>query len=56
MTGRAPKPTSAKETPPSTTKSPIKTRMLKKADREADFFFMNGMLRWMEFWCVEHSW
>src|SRR6266481_9865166 len=33
---------SATKTPARTTNSPIKTRRLKKADREADFFFMNG--------------
>ena len=40
---------SAKKTPVSTTKNPIKTRRLKKADRE-DFCFME-LLRWMEFKC-----
>jgi hypothetical protein len=35
-----PSPASAKETPASTVKSPIKTRRLKKADREADLFFI----------------
>src|SRR6266436_5048821 len=37
-----PRPASARKTPVRTTNSPIKTRKLKKADREADFFFMNG--------------
>jgi hypothetical protein len=37
-----PRLASARKTPARTTKSPIKTRRLKKADREADFFFMNG--------------
>src|SRR5438477_7831642 len=37
-----PRPASARKTPVRTTNSPIKTRRLKKADREADFFFMNG--------------
>ena len=37
-----PMPASARKTPVRTTNRPIKTRRLKKADREADFFFMNG--------------
>src|SRR6266568_6881322 len=37
-----PRPASAKKTPVRTVNKPIKTRKLKKADREADFFFMNG--------------
>ena len=37
-----PRPASARKTPVRTTNRPIKTRKLKKADREADFFFMNG--------------
>src|SRR5438874_8813502 len=37
-----PRPASARKTPVRTTNSPIKTHRLKKADREADFFFMNG--------------
>jgi hypothetical protein len=37
-----PRPASARTTPASTINRPIKTRKLKKADREADFFFMNG--------------
>src|SRR5438552_13784142 len=37
-----PRPASARKTPVRTTNSPIKTRRLKKPDREADFFFMNG--------------
>ena len=37
-----PRPASARKTPARTTNRPIKTRRLKKADREADFFFMNG--------------
>src|SRR5438105_12348869 len=36
-----PRPISARKTPARTTNSPIKTRRLKKADREADCFFMN---------------
>src|SRR5438105_4703953 len=36
-----PRPASARKTPVRTTSRPIKTRKLKKADREADFFFMN---------------
>ena len=35
-----PRPASARKTPASTMKSPIKTRRLKKADCEADFFFI----------------
>jgi hypothetical protein len=35
-----PRLTSARKTPARTTKSPIKTRRLKKAERETDFFFM----------------
>ena len=42
ITENVPRPASARKTPVRTTKSPIKTRRLKKADREADFFFMNG--------------
>src|SRR5713101_6213960 len=38
----APKPTSARKTPARTINRPIKTRRLKKADCEADFFFMDG--------------
>src|SRR6266571_2143892 len=37
-----PRPIRARKTPVRTTNSPIKTRRLKKADREADFFFMSG--------------
>ena len=37
-----PRLASARKTPVRTTNSPIKTRRLKKADREADFFFMSG--------------
>jgi hypothetical protein len=33
---------SARRTPAMSMNRPIKTRTLKKADREADFFFMNG--------------
>ena len=33
---------SARRTPAMSMNKPIKTRRLKKADREADFFFMNG--------------
>src|SRR5205809_5001054 len=36
----APKPSSARRTPARTTTSPIKTRRLKKADLEVDFFFI----------------
>src|SRR4029077_13719509 len=43
-----PRPASARKTPARTINRPIKTRTLKKADREADFFFMNGWI-WMEF-------
>jgi hypothetical protein len=35
-----PRPTNARKTPVKTIKRPIKTRRLKKADCEADFFFM----------------
>ena len=51
ITENVPRPASARKTPVRTTKSPIKTRRLKKADREADFFFMelgndvDGILR-----------
>ena len=38
----APRPASARKTPARTINRPIKTRRLKKADREADFFFMSG--------------
>ena len=37
-----PRPASARKTPARTINRPIKTRTLKNADREADFFFMNG--------------
>jgi hypothetical protein len=37
-----PRPISARKTPARTINRPIKTRRLKKADREADFFFMSG--------------
>jgi len=37
-----PRPASARETPARTMNRPIKTRKLKKADREADFLFMNN--------------
>jgi hypothetical protein len=33
---------SARKTPARSMKTPVKTRMLKKADREADFLFING--------------
>ena len=33
---------SARKTPERRINTPIKTRILKKADREADFFFMDG--------------
>ena len=36
-----PKPISARKTPVRTMKTPIKTRRLKKADCEVDFFFMD---------------
>src|SRR5436305_8932445 len=42
IAGNVPRLASARKTPVRTTNSPIKTRRLKKADREADFFFMNG--------------
>jgi hypothetical protein len=42
ITENVPRLASVRKTPARTTKSPIKTRRLKKADREADFFFMNG--------------
>jgi len=35
-----PSPASASKTPANTINRPIKTRRLKKADCEADFFFM----------------
>ena len=35
-----PRPAKARKTPARTINSPIKTRRLKKADCEADFFFM----------------
>ena len=44
-----PRPASARKTPASRTNTPIRTRTLKKADREADFFFMSSCLMWMEF-------
>ena len=50
ITENVPRLASARKTPARTTKSPIKTRRLKKADREADFFFMNDCM-WMEFKC-----
>jgi hypothetical protein len=37
-----PRPISASKMPARTINRPIKTRRLKKADREADFFFMSG--------------
>ena len=37
-----PRPISARKTPARTTNRPIKTRRLKKADCEVDFFFMSG--------------
>ena len=46
-----PRPASARKTPARTINRPIKTRRLKKADCEADFFFMNWLLMWMEFKC-----
>ncbi len=36
-----PRPASARKTPANTMQRPIKTRRLKKADCEADFFFMS---------------
>src|SRR5438552_7235295 len=45
-----PKPASARKTPARTMNRPIKTRRLKNADFEADFFFMMVMM-WMEFEC-----
>ena len=44
-----PKPASARKTPARTINRPIKTRRLKKADCEADFFFMELVMMWMEF-------
>ena len=38
-----PRPASARKTPVKTINRPIKTRRLKKADREADFFFMEWL-------------
>ena len=38
----ASRPTSAREMPARAINRPIKTRRLKKADFEADFFFMDG--------------
>src|SRR5438105_12395079 len=38
-----PKPSSARKTPARRINTPIKTRTLKKADREVDFFFMSGI-------------
>jgi hypothetical protein len=37
---------SAMKTPARTMNRPIKTRKLKKADREADFFFMSSLGGW----------
>jgi hypothetical protein len=37
-----PRPISARKTPARRINRPIRRRMLKKADREADFFFMDG--------------
>ncbi len=37
-----PTPASAVNTPVSTTKSPMRKREFRKADREADFLFMRG--------------
>ena len=42
-----PTPASAVNTPVSRTKSPIRKREFRKADREADSFFIRG-LRWGE--------
>ena len=39
-----PRPISATKTPARTINSPAKTRRLKKADCEADFFFIDGVL------------
>jgi hypothetical protein len=41
---------SASETPVMPTNRAAKTRRLKKADREVDFFFISGY-KWMEFEC-----
>src|SRR4029077_19395213 len=41
--GNAPKPTSARKTPARAMERPIRTRKLKNADCEVDFFFMNGV-------------
>jgi hypothetical protein len=40
VTENTPELASARKTPARSTKTPIKTRTLKNADREADFFFM----------------
>src|SRR5437588_11797803 len=50
MVENVPKPANARKTPARTINRPIKTRRLKKADCEADFFFMNGYM-WMQFEC-----
>ena len=39
----APEPASARKTPASTVKTPIETRRLKKADCDAEVFFMGGV-------------
>jgi hypothetical protein len=44
-----PKPASARKTPARTTNSPIKTRRLKKADCDADFFFINDYDQWLRY-------
>ena len=41
MPENVPRPSSARKTPERTINRPIKTRRLKKADCEADFFFMS---------------
>ena len=44
-----PRPASARKMPARTMNRPNKTRGLKKADREGDFFFMELLMMWMEF-------
>ena len=40
---KVPKPSNARKTPARKTDKPIKTRRLKNADCEVDFFFMSGV-------------
>ena len=46
-----PRPASTRKTPARTINRPVKTRRLKKADCEADFFFMEFVNEWMGFQC-----